>query len=290
MRPGSPDRIVFETPDVCVGDFRCPTDHPAFRDSGPTSHYCFAFPRTAVVIRYGQARFVADATIATLYNRAQEFEREPLSPEGDICEWFGVSPELLRDVLSARDRRAADEERRPIKFTHAPVGARLYLRQRQMYLQAVRGTADALGMEEAIVDLTDRVLSAAYGASAAPETASRRVRDLVHDAHCVLARDLAEPLTLADVARTVGASMFHLSRCFRLCTGLTLHEHRTQLRLRASLEGLETRRHDLTRVALDCGFSSHSHFTAAFRRAFASTPSRVRASLDPFFSSCSFRV
>jgi AraC-like DNA-binding protein len=279
VRPGSPDRIVFETPDVCVGDFRCPTDHPAFRDSGPTSHYCFAFPRTAVVIRYGQARIVADATIATLYNRAQEFEREPLSPEGDICEWFGVSPELLRDVLSARDRRAADEERRPIKFTHAPVSARLYLRQRQLYLQAVRGTADALGMEEAIVDLTDRVLSAAYGAGAAPDTTSRRVRDLVYDAHCVLARDLAEPLTLADVARTVGASMFHLSRCFRLCTGLTLHEHRTQLRLRASLEGLETRRRDLTRVALDCGFSSHSHFTAAFGRAFASTPSRVRASL-----------
>jgi len=280
VRPGSPDRVVFETPDVCVGEFRCPTDHPAFHDSGPSSHYCFAFPRTAVIIRHGGTRIVADATIATLYNRAQEFAREPLSPEGDICEWFGVSPGLLRDVLSARDWRAAEDDRRPIRFTHAPVGARLYLRQRQTYLRAARGTADPLWMEEAIVELTDRVLSAAYGASAAPETTSRRVRDLVHDARCVLARDLAEPLTLAGVAQAVGASMFHLSRCFRLCTGLTLHGHRTQLRLRASLDGLDARQRDLSRVALDCGFSSHSHFTAAFRRAFGSTPSRVRASLS----------
>src|SRR6185369_8230105 len=113
----------FETPDVCVGEFRCPTNHPAFRDSGPASHYCLAFPRTAVIIRHGATRIVADASVATLYNRAQEFEREPLSPDGDICEWFGVSPAVLRDVLSARDRRAADDERRPIRFTHAPVNA-----------------------------------------------------------------------------------------------------------------------------------------------------------------------
>jgi len=279
VRPGSPDRVVFETRDVCVGEFRCPTDHPAFHDSGPSSHYCFAFPRTAVIIRHGDARIVADATVATLYNRAQEFEREALSPEGDICEWFGVSPGLLRDALAARDWRAAEDERRPIRFTHAPVGARLYLRQRETYLRAARGAADPLWMEEAIVDLTDRVLSSAYGAPAAPETTTRRVRDLVHDAQCALARDLAEPLTLAEVARTVGASMFHLSRCFRLCTGHTLHDHRTQLRLRASLDDLDARGGDLSRLALDCGFSSHSHFTAAFRRAFGAPPSRVRETL-----------
>jgi methylphosphotriester-DNA--protein-cysteine methyltransferase len=41
---------------------------------------------------------------------------------------------------------------------------------------------------------------------------------------------------LADIAETVGASMFHLCRCFRAGTGLTLHEYRTQLRLRGALE------------------------------------------------------
>ena len=33
---------------------------------------------------------------------------------------------------------------------------------------------------------------------------------------------------------------------------------------------------DLTALALDTGFSSHSHFTAVFRRTFGSTPSAFR--------------
>jgi AraC-like DNA-binding protein len=32
----------------------------------------------------------------------------------------------------------------------------------------------------------------------------------------------------------------------------------------------------LTRLALDLGYSSHSHFTASFRRAFGLTPSAAR--------------
>lgn len=268
--------MIVETPDVCVGEFRCPPGHPAFRNSGPSSHYCFAFPRTAVVIRHGDVRVVADANVATLYNQAQEYEREALSPKGDCCEWFGASPRLLRDVLSARDPRAAEDARRPIRFTHAPVNPALYLAQRHVYLRASRGDADALWIEEAVLDLTDRVLSAAYGAAASPSPANRRTRDLVHDARVFLARDPSRPIGLGDVAQAVGASMFHLSRCFRAATGQTLHEYRTQLRLRASLEGLETDRRDLSRVALDCGYSSHSHFTAAFRDAFGVTPSKLR--------------
>jgi AraC-like DNA-binding protein len=274
MAAPSPDRVVFETPDVCVGDFRCPTDHPAFRNSGPCSHYCFAFPRTAVVIRQADARIVADATVATLYNRAQEYEREALSPEGDICEWFGVSARLLRDIVGVHDARAADDERRPIRFTHAPVAAPMYLKQRRLYLAAIRREADALWMEEAVADLTDGILSAAYGNRMLPVT--RRMRDLAHDAACVLARDPSASLGLAAIADAIGASMYHLSRCFRACTGRTLHGYRTELRLRASLDGLESAQRDLSRIALDAGFSSHSHFGATFRRSFGVTPSAAR--------------
>ena len=261
---------------MCVGEFRCPIGHPLFRNSGPSSHACFAFPRTAVIVRHGHTRIVADATIATLYNRAQEYEREPLSPRGDRCEWFGVSPRLLRDVLAARDPRAAGDERRPIRFTHAPVDASLYLSQRQTYLAVARGHADPLWLEEAVLDLTDRVFAAAYGAAVRSIEPSRRVRDLVHDTRCLLARDPAAPLGLAAIADALGASMFHLSRCFRACTGHTLHEHRTELRLRASLDPLEHGHADLTSVALRFGYSSHSHFTAAFRRGFGLTPSAAR--------------
>ena len=279
--PGTsgPDRIVFESGAVCVGEFRCATDHPLFRNSGPCSHYCFVFPRTAVVIRHGNSRVVADPTVATLYNRAQEYEREPLSPRGDICDWFGVSPALLRDALEPRDPRAADDERHPIRFTHAPVDARLYLAQRQLFRRVKDGRADTLCVEETVVGLLDAVLASAYGSHARGTLSRARARDLVHDTQCLLDRRAAEPLGLADIAQAVGASMFHLCRCFRAGTGLTLHEYRTQLRLRGALEAMESADCDLTQLALENGFSSHSHFTAAFRRVFAATPSRVRSLL-----------
>jgi len=33
---------------------------------------------------------------------------------------------------------------------------------------------------------------------------------------------------------------------------------------------------DLTTIAFDAGFASHSHFTARFRRFFGSTPDQIR--------------
>jgi AraC-like DNA-binding protein len=50
-----------------------------------------------------------------------------------------------------------------------------------------------------------------------------------------------------------------------------------QLRLARALIELP-HANDLTQLALDLGFSSHSHFAASFRRAFGSTPSAFRES------------
>ena len=47
------------------------------------------------------------------------------------------------------------------------------------------------------------------------------------------------------------------------------------VRLRASLDRVAAGE-DLSALAFDLGFSSHSHFSASFRRAFGVTPSRVR--------------
>ena len=70
--------------------------------------------------------------------------------------------------------------------------------------------------------------------------------------------------------------MFHLARVFKARTGFSLHAYRNQLRLRAALERLAEPGVDLIDIALDLGFSSHSHFTETFRRSFGKTPSAVR--------------
>jgi AraC-like DNA-binding protein len=275
--PLAADRVVFSTECVTIGAFRCATTHPSFRNSGPIRDDCFVFPRTTVIIQHDAARpFVADPTIITLYNRRQEYERRPVSPEGDRCDWFAVSPDLLRGALVEFDPAAAGDER-PIRFAHVPADAPTYLEQRRLFVDA-SASADPLDVEERVVGLLDRVLGRAYARQPrrTPERSASRASDLADAAKRWVAPRAAQRLTLARIAGALGCSVFHLCRSFRRVTGLTLHAYRDEVRLRTALERLEEGERDLTRLALDLGYSSHSHFTAAFRRSFATPPSAAR--------------
>lgn len=275
------DRIVFETPSVSVGAFRCPVDHPSFADSGPIRNHCFVFPRTPVVIQHKDSGpFAADPTIVTLYNRGQEYRRRPVSPDGDRCDWYAVADELLREALRNADPRAADDATRPLRYAFARTDAWTYLLQRELFVYlSVTAAPDRLYVEETIFHLLDCVLSGAYADRSPVERAIRRPSSaadaLAYDACEFVGRKFCEPLTVDVIARAIGSSPFHLCRSFRRATGTTLHEYRNQLRLRSALDRLEDS-DDLSGLALDLGYSSHSHFTAAFRRAFGVTPSAAR--------------
>jgi AraC-like DNA-binding protein len=93
-------------------------------------------------------------------------------------------------------------------------------------------------------------------------------------------RSIADRLSVADLAAKLGISAFHLCRVFRRETGMSLHSFRLEVRLRTALEKLEEPGADISRVALDLGFSSHSHFTEVIRRRSGLTPTEVRRSLE----------
>jgi AraC family transcriptional regulator len=273
------DRIVFATESVTIGAFRCAIDHPSFRDSGPIQQDCFVFPRTAVVIHHSGARpFVADPTIVTLYNRHQRYERRAVSADGDRCDWFAVSNDILRGALAHRDPAAADHER-PIRYMHAPSDSATYMQQRQLFTEVSgSGKTETLWVEERVVALLDHVLTLAYGDGRprASDTDRPRFTDLAERTKRWIAPRVANHLTIAHIANAAGCSVFHLCRSFRRATGLTLHAYREHVRLRLALERIGDGEHDLSRLALDLGYSSHSHFTACFRRAFGTPPSSAR--------------
>ena len=100
-------------------------------------------------------------------------------------------------------------------------------------------------------------------------------REIVEHAKVLLAARLGDPIRLAEVGRAAGVSPFCLCRTFKAATGTTLHAYRDRLRLQHALERVASGE-DLTKVGLAVGYSSHSHFTAAFRRAFGLTPSEAR--------------
>ena len=105
--------------------------------------------------------------------------------------------------------------------------------------------------------------------------ASPSTRRLIRRAKEYLESEFTTPIRLPQIADAVGSSSAYLTDVFRRFEGVSLQRYVTQLRLARALAELP-HTEDLTTLALDLGFSSHSHFTFAFRRAFACTPSEFR--------------
>jgi AraC family transcriptional regulator len=108
-----------------------------------------------------------------------------------------------------------------------------------------------------------------------PWRASPRTQRLITRAKEFLEAHLGDPIRLTDVAHAVGASPAYLTDVFSRVEGIPLHRYLMQLRLARALVDLPDAR-DITTLALDLGFSSHSHFTLVFRRAFGCPPSEFR--------------
>ena len=278
------DRTLFQGTATAVGEFRCPVGHPAFTNSGPTERCIVVFPRTSVWINHeGSRPFVADPNIVTIYNRAQRYERAPLSPEGDRCDWFAVTDDVARGIVAAFDPKAADRSDGPFRFESAPSTPALYFAQRRLLLQLRRRAAEPLEVETEVVDLVSGVLALAYQRALVPlerrGSAGRRHRDIVENAKKEIVRTFTGNRSVSDIARAVGTSVFHLCRVFRAQTGRTMHEYRTELRLRAALERMADGGVTLSVIAHDLGFASHSHLVRLFRRQLGAAPGKVREQL-----------
>jgi AraC family transcriptional regulator len=127
---------------------------------------------------------------------------------------------------------------------------------------------DTLATEEQLLTTTASVFrdtdsptcNSKRTATARTERASLRAREY-------LAAHFRERFSLSDVASAVASSPFHLSRTFRARYGTTLFAQREKLRIAAALSQLTQPENDLAELALNLGYNSHSHFSAAFHRA-----------------------
>lgn len=280
-------RMLFESPLVKLAKFRATPTHPGFRDSGPTRQHCFVFPRTSVRIRHaGEKPFVASPNVVTLYNSGQVYEREMVTQEGDRCEWFTVEPEVLAEVLAAHDPSVREDPERPFRLPFVPGEPKTYLLQRLVVRHVTEaGRVDPLFVEETVLRVLDQVAaSAARFQGMAPGPGPERgagAAEVVDAMREILARRFREPLSLAELGRCSGYSVFHLSRVFREKSGVTLHAWQCRLRLLTALERVAEPGTELGEVAVELGYSSHSHLTAAFRSAFGVTPSAFRATATP---------
>ena len=86
--------------------------------------------------------------------------------------------------------------------------------------------------------------------------------------------NLAEPVSLADLALAAGLTRMHFAAQFRAATGLPPHEYLLRRRIERAQEMLIADEESLVEIALAVGFQTQSHFTSVFKR-FVGQPPRA---------------
>jgi AraC family transcriptional regulator len=283
-------RRLYESPVVTLRDYRC----LAARGGPEGDEYSDAnkivlMRHGAFCKHFGRRETVADVNHAVFFAKESTYRVSHPGDCGDRGTVIMPAPEVFDDIVRQFDRSIDDQPGRPLPFVTGPCETSVFRRHRELVQRL--DSADAEPLEPLLADVTALqliadVVQSAFSQHGIPRRKRRQTTDADHverveAAKVYLAGRLGEAIALDDVARAVHASPFHLARLFRRWTGIPIHRYLTRLRLRASLDRLADGADDITSLALGLGFSSHSHFTGAFRAEFGQTPSEVRRSTGP---------
>jgi AraC-like DNA-binding protein len=264
-------RTLLQTPLIEVRDVLCAGTCRHKGDVERSDRTTLAFPYRGTYVRHvGDEEVVADASQVLFFHAGEDYRVSHPNPGGDATLSLTVDEALLREIAPPALLRSTE----PLRFREL----RLRIDPRAQVLVAMlrhalhTGIAEPLEGESLALTLVHRALAPRTTHAAASSHGRQR---LVDRAKLVLARDLARRWTLAEVAAEVGVSAVYLTQSFREVEGVPLYRYQLRLRLARALD-LLGEVDDLTALGLHLGFSSHSHFTAAFQQAYGRTPSEFR--------------
>jgi AraC-like DNA-binding protein len=253
---------------VCSGECR----HKSAVECATATH--LVFPYRGVFVRHvGRSDAVAEGNQVLFFNRAEEYRISHPIAGGDACLSFGVDERWL-DELAPRDHVRSDQGP-TFRRQRLRIDARAQALVATLRHSLSRKAAETLEAETLTLTLVRRALGERTSHAAG---GSRGRQKLVDRAKLVLSSDATRRWTLTDIAGEVGVSPVYLTQVFQQVEGMPLYRYCLRLRLARALDLLGEYA-DLTRLSLDLGFSSHSHFTAAFRQAYGRTPAEFQRSV-----------
>ncbi len=281
-QPGIDVDWLFTSPAFGITRWDCSSGQRSISEERVQAWHVIAFVHTGAFVLHSRGRSeLIDPTAVLLYNPQDPYRSSHPFGCHDHGSAIVVRRDALLDVLRHHDPAA--EERFDALFTASYLRGlpKALLRQlllvRSLDRQEPRG---AMALEAAILRMVGETAaeSARQRGVKRPVVweSSRARRRYVEDAKSLLQERFREKLHLEDVARSLYVSTFHLCRLFKQETGMPIHCYLNGLRLRAALELVVEGTGDLGELALELGFSSHSHFTAAFRKEFGMSPRAVR--------------
>ncbi len=101
----------------------------------------------------------------------------------------------------------------------------------------------------------------------------------LQDVEDLLTHRYSEPLTLEEIANTIGIHPVHLAQTFRKLLNTTVGERLREIRLENAREALKFTQVPIAQIAVRCGFSDQSHLSRLFKARFGTTPLVYRKSV-----------
>jgi AraC family transcriptional regulator len=267
---------------VSIADVRCRPSTNRLSAEEQASEHEVVFPRAGVFVRHiGREQHVADSNHVLFFNPNEPYRVSHPVSGGDDCTSFVFSTDILLEALAVYEPQIYDQPEKPFRFSHAVLAPKAIIRQQQLRQRLKDGLTSALEVEESALDLLGAVVASAYRRRALPLTRPhagtlRLWQQWVESVKLLIATQPGANLSLDEIARSVHCSPFHLARLFRSFVGSSIHDYHLRLRLALSLGRLADGARNLTELALELGFTSHSHFTDTFRRYFDISPSMFR--------------
>lgn len=248
----------------CVEDFSAPGCNPA--PCGHSPEYQLVLPYAgAFEWHVGAKTELLDGTRVLFVSAGEDYADRHVAGCGHdsiiITPRLSMLHELCRPAVPSRHpafRRVAES-----------TTPRMNLRSHRLLRLEASGN-DPLASDELMIALLNEALGRTQRiAGASPLRVVDAAKQFLH-AH------LCEPISLNEIAQAVQVSAAYLTDAFTRSEGMPLGRYRMRLRLNRALVDLP-RCEDITELALDLGFSSHAHFSGAFKSLYGLAPSAFRA-------------
>jgi AraC-like DNA-binding protein len=231
------------------------------------------FPYRGVYVRHvGRKDSVAESNQVVLFNKGEEYRISHPVAGGDACLSVGVAEHWL-DELTPKEH--VHDHGLTFRRQRLRIDARTQALVATLRYSLDRNVAETLEAETLTLTLIRRALGERTSHAAGASVGRQK---LVDRAKLLLSCDPARRWTLSEIGAAVGVSPVYLTQVFQQVEGLPLYRYNLRLRLARALD-LLGEYDDLTRLSMDLGFSSHSHFSAAFRQAYGRTPGEFQRSV-----------
>jgi len=243
--------------------------HRSAEECAAKTHLVFPF-RGVYVRHVGNDQAVADANHVLFFNEDEGYQISHPVQGGDESLVIDVADPVFHELTPAS--LLTRPEKLEFRRQHLRIDARAQALAALLRHGLENGSVEALEAESLLLTLVCRSLGPRTTHETVASHAQRRLADRVK---VLLASDLGRRWTLADIAAEIGGSPVYLTQVFQKVEGIPLYRYQMRLRLARALD-LVARHDDLSALAAELGFSSHSHFTAAFRQAYGRSPAAFR--------------